>query len=70
MTKYQRAVAEVYAPVVLKEIGGRHCCQKKVVGARGQWRKVYCSDCNAQAIKIARRIAASHRKTLDISEGQ
>ena len=62
MTKFQRTVAELYAPVVLKEVGGRHRCQKRVVGARGKWRKVYCGECNTQAIQIAKRIALSHKK--------
>lgn len=70
MTKFQRVVFELYAPVVLKEVGRKHRCQKRVVGARGQWRKVYCGECNGQAIGIAKRIALAHprrpaRRTSD-----
>ena len=61
MTKAQKAVAELYAPVILKELGKRHRCQKRVVGARGRWRNVYCAECNGDAIAAAKRIAMAHR---------
>jgi hypothetical protein len=60
MTKRQKAIAELYAPVILKSFGSRHRCQKRVVGARGQWRNVYCRECNLAAIAAAKRIALMH----------
>ena len=63
MTKGQRIIAELYAPIILKEYGKRHDCQKRVVGARGRWRLVYCRECNLTAIAAAKKISRASTRT-------
>lgn len=52
MTKVERI-----APVLLRELGERHYCNRKVVGAKGRWSWVYCRQCNLAAVRIAKKIA-------------
>ncbi len=51
------AKAEAFAPIIVREIGERHYCNRKVVGSRGNWKWVYCRQCNLAAISIAKKLA-------------
>ena len=57
------ARSDLLAPLLLKELGERHYCNRKVVGGKGKWRWVYCRPCNLSAISIAKKIDRTLSRT-------